>query len=295
VYAGYDQVWRYDLDAGWTRISNFTGSAEVPAREIALTPYNPQAVAVLKSGGNATSRQIWLTKDDGATWKKINVGFIALGLSFPTDLCFGNTDDELYVTFGGFSAARKVYRTLDGGDNWEKLTKDLPNIPVIAVAHHYGTPEHRVYIGTDFGMYYTDDSLDHWVPMQEGLPNMRVADLDLHYASGKIYAGTYGRGIWSNDLAPVSGAPEAPIHRARMTVAPNPNAGAFTLHLSDLEPGAYRLAVIDVLGRRHLEQTLQIDRPSLELPLQSALPSGMYYLQLGRGRHSKTASFFVKS
>jgi photosystem II stability/assembly factor-like uncharacterized protein len=291
LYAGFSQVLKYVPFNGWSQISNFPGSQQ--CNELIVTPSNPEAVGILKTGASPGTRQIWVTKNGGTEWKKISTGFTAIGLATPTDICYGNTDEEVYVTFGGFNAAYKVYRTLDYGATWQNITKNLPNIPVTSIAHYYGSSNHLVYIGTDFGVYYTTDEMDGWEPFVAGLPRVRVSDIDLHYQSGKIFIATFGRGIWSNDFATV-GASEPPIRRAEMSVAPNPNRGAFTVHIDRLDPGDYQLAVIDVLGRSHIAKTLRLDGASQQLPLESALPSGLYYLQLSQGKHSKTVTFMVQ-
>jgi PKD repeat protein len=57
-----------------------------------------------------------------------------------------------------------------------------------------------VYIGTDIGAFFKDASLNVWQPFSNGLPNVIVTQLHIHYATSKIRASTYGRGMWESDL-----------------------------------------------------------------------------------------------
>jgi hypothetical protein len=57
-----------------------------------------------------------------------------------------------------------------------------------------------VYIGTDIGVFYRDDVLNAWVAFRNGLPTAPVTDLRINVSTGKLRAGTYGRGIWKSDL-----------------------------------------------------------------------------------------------
>jgi hypothetical protein len=51
-------------------------------------------------------------------------------------------------------------------------------------------------VGTDVGVFTKDNSNPTWEAFMTGLPNVIVNSLSVHYASGKLRAGTYGRGLW---------------------------------------------------------------------------------------------------
>ena len=56
------------------------------------------------------------------------------------------------------------------------------------------------YIGTDIGVFYRDNILGDWIPFSNGLPVVEVTDLEIQVSSGKLRAGTYGRGMWETAL-----------------------------------------------------------------------------------------------
>ena len=58
-----------------------------------------------------------------------------------------------------------------------------------------------IYVGTDVGVFYKKDSDITWQYYGTGMPNTQVSDLEIYYPTGKLRAGTYGRGIWENDIA----------------------------------------------------------------------------------------------
>ena len=64
---------------------------------------------------------------------------------------------------------------------------------------YYNNTNDDVYIGTDVGVYYRNASMTSWIPFMTGLPNVIVNDIDIFYPTGKIRAGTYGRGVWQSD------------------------------------------------------------------------------------------------
>jgi hypothetical protein len=58
-----------------------------------------------------------------------------------------------------------------------------------------------MYVGTDVGVFYKKDSDITWQYYGTGMPNTQVSDLEIYYPTGKLRAGSYGRGIWENDIA----------------------------------------------------------------------------------------------
>ena len=295
MYVGFQNMWEYDADTEqWTQLSDF-GSGQT-AREVALCPTNPDALALLKTGSTAGSRQIWLTKDHGANWDKISDNTNIFGFAYASDICFGNSDNELYLALAGYTNNHRIYRTMDGGQTWENITKGFPKIPVITIEHHTHSLNNMVYIGTDDGVYYTNDDLDEWVPYFDGLPVVRVSDMELHYASNKVYIATYGRGMWANDLIPtplVSTETPKPL-QATLKVVPNPSAGSGMIYLNELQAGRFQLRIVDVLGREVWQQSMENVGTQMALPVPSGLISGLYYLQLQQGKNTRTVTFLIE-
>ena len=296
VFVGFNETWEYDYNTdSWTKLSDFPGNSR--AREVAICQSNPDAIATLFSGSSQATRQIYLTKDHGQTWNEITTNLFVLAFATPWDICFGNTDDEIYIAFSGYAPGNRVWRTLDGGQTWQNITKGLPKIPVVSIDFHFNSLNNQVYIGTDMGVFYTNDDLNEWVPYHEGLPILRIQDLEVHPVSNKLYAGTYGRGLWANDLIPTPLVnTDAPgIYEASISLSPNPSAGPSLLKINDLEPGEYQLRTIDVQGRILTERNLTIASPEWQTEIGQNLNSGLYYIQLTDGKHSNTVKLLVEN
>jgi hypothetical protein len=60
--------------------------------------------------------------------------------------------------------------------------------------------DNAVYIGTDIGVFYRDNSLTDWIPYRNGLPTVPVFDMYVSVEGSTLYAGTFGRGLWSTEL-----------------------------------------------------------------------------------------------
>lgn len=195
LYAGYSDVYK-SMNRGdsWSKMSNnLAGGATL--RSLAIAPNNSQVVYAAKFS------EIYKSTNAGSTWSTItsnlptpsqtsSITYIAVS---PTD---ANT---VYVTLSKYSAGNKVYKTTNGGGSWINYSGTLPNLPVNCIVYENNSNE-GLYVGTDVGVYYTNGTMSDWVYYSTGLPNVVVTELEIQYASGKIRAATYGRGLWESNL-----------------------------------------------------------------------------------------------
>jgi len=110
-----------------------------------------------------------------------------------------NNPLRAWVTFSGFNSSTKVYYTNNGGSTWTNYSTGIPNVPVNCIVYENGSND-GLYVGTDMGVFYRSASHSSWQFFSNGLPNTIVSDLEIYYATGKLRASTYGRGIWESDL-----------------------------------------------------------------------------------------------
>jgi Secretion system C-terminal sorting domain len=112
-----------------------------------------------------------------------------------------NNANNVYISFTGFLEDYKVWSSTDGGINWqnEDINYSLNNLPVNGVEYYHGQNEDLLFIPTDAGVYFKNVNDTAWTKYGD-LPNVRVMELDLLASRNKIYAATFGRGIWSAPL-----------------------------------------------------------------------------------------------
>lgn len=187
----------------WTALGTPTGSGNI--YEFAIAPSNNQVIYTLKLGTNAVAK----STNGGTSFTAVSTGLPTN--AYPTWIAVSNTDPNVaFVTYSGYSATAKIYKTINGGTSWTNLSSGLPNVPVNCVVYHNGNSGgDGIYIGTDVGVYYRDNSMTTWVDFSAGLPNCSVRDLEIFYPTGRLKAGTYGRGTWESDL--YSNVPTLPV------------------------------------------------------------------------------------
>ena len=139
-----------------------------------------------------------LTSD--ATWT-ILTGNDFLGSI--SDIEFGNSDQEIFVTFHNYGV-NNIFHSSDGGANWSSKDGDLPNLPVRAILQNPLIND-EIIIGTELGVWYTKDFSSEnpsWSRANNGMSDVRVTDLDLRLGDdNKVFAATYGLGIFSGNFA----------------------------------------------------------------------------------------------
>jgi hypothetical protein len=100
---------------------------------------------------------------------------------------------------------------------WVDKTGNLPDIPADAIIPNPHDPN-RVFVGTDWGLYYTDDisvASPLWQRF-EGLPHVMVWSLTIDRGFTTLAAYTRGRGVWAWPL------PSGPIGPNHLTITQAP-------------------------------------------------------------------------
>jgi len=169
---------------------------------------------------------VWVSKDTGATWRKINAG---LPNRWVTRITADPHNDAIaYVTFSGYKYgdnAAHIFRTTDYGETWINISNNLPNAPIsdVLVDPDYSS---TLYCANDFGVYISYDTGTTWIPFSENLPTTLVSDLKIVQEGSDIVlvAGTYGRGSYSVRLNS--------LERGLMATSPTPPSNLHTTNIT---------------------------------------------------------------
>lgn len=158
-YWGYCQVWK-STDAGvnWIQVSSFSTTNSF--LRLAVTPANPNKVAVLMTNGN----DVYVSPDGGTNW------------TYTSD-CPENT--ILYISPVNeniiYTGYVNVYRSNDGGYNWTKITHwhgGMPE-PEVHADHHFvnhnPVDANALYFCCDGGVYRHEENTTTWTEFTDNL------------------------------------------------------------------------------------------------------------------------------
>jgi photosystem II stability/assembly factor-like uncharacterized protein len=203
-WAGSHMSKSTDKGETWTQISPDLGDGDAgretnplyaahygTVQAIALTKKKPGLIWAGTDNG-----LLWKTKDDGGTWTKIEVADEVLPQRWITQIAINSRRPRVvYVSYSGFREADHsayVFKTTNGGKNWVNISRNLPRAPV----NDMEKVGKRLYAATDVGIFVTKTKKIRWKKLGRGLPLSPINDIEWVKKNGKLYAGTFGRGIW---------------------------------------------------------------------------------------------------
>lgn len=302
LFVGFGNIWESnDLGDTWKKVSNLSPipgtNFIIPTSTMTVAPTDPNTIYVGKRiyPTFGTKGEFWRTDDGGTNMKNVSTGL-------PTDLYFTSStvsnlnSMDVWVTTGGFSEGHKVYYSSNGGNGWSNISKNLPNIPVNSIKFQPHSTNNTVYIGTDLGVYFINDDMEEWQLYSDNLPNVIVTDLEIDHESNKIYASTFGRGIWVSDLAeqfdPTVGIEDA--LQIDLSLYPNPNNGQLRIELDNPQLKNLSLEIRDIKGtvvyRKLLQQVEDVYRLDLDLKLEF----GLYFVRVASEKQGSVVKFVVE-
>jgi len=92
-----------------------------------------------------------------------------------------------------------LLKSTDRGATWTHIESDLPqNGAVLAIAEDPVNPK-LLFIGTEFGLYFTLDGGSKWIKLRGGMPTIAVKDLAIQKRENDLVVATFGRGIYILD------------------------------------------------------------------------------------------------
>ena len=274
IYVAYDEVFSNTNLEGWIKISQ-TFSENIDVMSIA--PSNNQTIYI------SVNNLMYKTDNQGQSdWEEIslpdstgNINAIAI-----------HPENKNHIA-AAVSGTHKVIYSQDGGDTWEILKNDLPNFSASAITFH----GNNLVLGMNYGVFYNhSSSRDTWSSISNNLPNVRITELEINSSLNKIYAATYGRGLWVADLEPLS-LSNSKLDQFEFEIFPNPVES--DLNILTNKAIQAQIKIYDFQGRLvYFSKNVRINN-QFKIDIQS-LNSGMYVLKLTDNTTSSSFKFQKK-
>jgi len=250
---------------------------------------SPKAKGMIYVGTDDGNVQ--MTSDGGATWTDITARFpfdsASRRASFVSKVLASRFDARTaYVAFDGHwddDMRPHLFKTTDGGASWQSITSDLPNWKPVRTLAEDARNREVLYVGTEFGLYWTLNGARHWELATGNMPPVQVMKIISNEKNGDLVVATHGRGVIILDDASPLGAGELasssedvqllPLHPATEAiwrhefpkagsnefVAPNPVEGLSITYLVKNDPprgsAPVRLTVLSADGTVVTEMT----------------------------------------
>ncbi|MDG5492060.1 T9SS type A sorting domain-containing protein [Psychroserpens sp. SPM9] len=278
IYVAFDELYKStDGGANWTSIStNYSANID----HLKISPVNNNYIYMAINGSFLASL------DGGANW------FQSPGLSLGGAVITGIAPHPVDASKVAISTSgsEKVYVSTNNGISFTGIEFDLPGFPAQAITYQNNGTD-GLYVGMNYGVYYMDNTTGNsWVPFNNGLPNVRINELEINTADDKIYAATYGRGLWRSSVYDAS-LSVSELELETFKVYPNPAENTVSLEWDKNE--AVSVKIYDVMGKlMYFAKDLDVSEPTtIDV---SNYTSGLYFVRINNTSGFVTKKLVVK-
>lgn len=259
-----------------------------------------RALAVSTAGSNtiysgSSDGRVYVTTD-GSTW---NPRYSGLPVAPIPDIVTDPTNWQTAYICIDQSTDGRVYKTTDAGISWSDITGDLSTgLRAMSMTADFSLNPPTLYLGTDYGVYYSTNSGSNWSRYGSTLPNVAIYEIGCDTANGLLVASTHGRGMWHKQLV-------SAIREEKITLVPslpsikivkNPVLGGwFEVSLNVNKPGNFNFALFDISGQKvRVYRDKQISIGSHKLTFSvDGLGSGIYFLKADYKLASETVKLII--
>ncbi|MDE0366463.1 MAG: glycosyl hydrolase [Gammaproteobacteria bacterium] len=187
------RTWSYDAPRDLWAMSSYNTIVN-----ISQSPIDPD---VLYAGSD--DGLISITGDGGETWRTIDELPGVPDRFFVNDIKADLHDaDTVYAVVDDHKAgdfAPYILKSENRGRSWRSISGNLPERHVLwRVVQDHVEPD-LLFVGTEFGLFFTVDSGGSWTKLKGGTPNIPFRDLAIQQRENDVVGATFGRSFYVLD------------------------------------------------------------------------------------------------
>jgi photosystem II stability/assembly factor-like uncharacterized protein len=196
-----DRVW--SIDATWdlfamSQFGNITSISESPLQEGLIYVGTDDGL-------------IQVTEDGGRHWRKIDKIYGVPEFAFVNDVKADLHDvNVVYAAFDNHKTGDLqpyIMRSADRGRSWEPIVGDLPERHIVWRIVQDHVQSDLLFVGTEFGLFFTVDGGGHWVKLTGNVPNIPFRDIEIQRRENDLVGASFGRGFFVlDDYTPLRSA-----------------------------------------------------------------------------------------
>ena len=267
LFAGYDEIYK-STNAGttWDSItSNLSSGATYDNLTIAPSDNN-----YIYASANA---KLYISIDGGQNWttKTPNSGMYITGI-----IVDSNNPEKIWLSLNS-NSNDAVYTSDNAGATFTNVTNNLTSTGFNTILFA-GNNRQGIYLGTESGIFYTDTILNTWINYSNGIPNVSISELEINFNQNKIYAATYGRGIWVADIYDISTSANKVKNEFDINISPNPVRDNITINLKGNSDNFDKIQILNVGGQLIKEIKIEIGTENYNTSFKN-YAFGVYYLR----------------
>jgi hypothetical protein len=189
------------MDRVWPQGSVALNGSTTALSNIVTVDESPLLEGLILAGTDDGLVQI--TEDGGKNWRRIDTFTNVPKWTYVTDVLASPRDaNTIFVTLNNWQRGDYkpyIVKSTDRGRTWTNISGDLP-------AKHdvWSIVQDRVngdllFVGTEFGLFFTPNGGRNWVQLKGGMPNAQVRDVVIQERESDVVMATFGRGFYVLD------------------------------------------------------------------------------------------------
>ena len=146
---------------------------------------------------------VQITEDGGKTWRKAEQFPGVPPYTYVSDVFASPRDmNAVFATLNNWQRGDYkpyVVKSADRGRTWINISGNLPDRHdawTILQDHVNGN---LLFLGTEFGLFFTADGGQRWVALKGGMPTIQVRDMIVQKRENDLVIATFGRGFYVLD------------------------------------------------------------------------------------------------
>lgn len=146
---------------------------------------------------------VQITADAGKNWNKVS-SFPGVPANTYVN-CLTASSHEAKTVYAAFNNHKNgdfkpyLLKSTDAGKSWTSIAADLPKRGSVYTIVEDPVDPKLLFVGTEFGLFFTVDGGSSWLQLKGGLPTIAVRDLEIQARENDLVLATFGRGFYVLD------------------------------------------------------------------------------------------------
>ncbi len=146
---------------------------------------------------------ISITEDGGGKWSQVKAFEGIPEYTYVSDLCADLFDENVvYASFDNLKMddfKPYILKSTDKGKTWVSISGNLPENGTVHTIKQDHVNPNLLFVGTEFGVFFTIDDGKNWVQLKAGIPPIAVKDITIQERENDLVLATFGRGFYILD------------------------------------------------------------------------------------------------
>lgn len=189
------------MDRTWSADALWDHGAMSLYGTISTISESPLAEGLIYAGTDDGLIQI--TEDGGRNWRRAGRLPGVPEYAFANRIRASRHDpDTVYAALDNHKAGDfkpYILKSTDRGRTWALIAGGLPEKTIVWSVIEDHVKKGLLFLGTEFGIYFSPDDGGRWIPLKGGLPTISFRDIEIQERENDLVGASFGRGFYILD------------------------------------------------------------------------------------------------